>query len=85
MPSDLMLQPMPLFTGSADEDGRLVTIGGRLIAVLVRLQDPMHADLVGRWYLEAGFGPCAEATAPTFATLDAAQDWITERFGCGSR
>ena len=67
-------------TGSCDEDGRLVTLDGRLVAVLVRLQDPSHGDLVGSWYLEAGFGPCGgEVSMPCFPTIETAIDWILAR------
>ena len=33
---------MPVHTGGADEDGRLVLAEGRLVAVLVRLTDRVH-------------------------------------------
>lgn len=68
-----------MHTGSGDEDGRLVLADGRLVAVLVRLGDLAHAEhagLLGAWFLEAGFGPCAHATPPVFCDLDAAQTWI---------
>lgn len=79
MTCDLRLRPIPVFTGSGDDDGRLVLADGRLVAVLVRLRDQAHDDLVGAWFLEAGFGPCAEAAAPIFATLDAARDWVHDQ------
>lgn len=31
---------------------------------LVRLEDRAHEGLVGAWFLEAGFGPCAATTPP---------------------
>lgn len=44
---------------------------------LVRLEDRAHEGLVGAWFLEAGFGPCAATTPPpVFQNLDAAQDWV---------
>jgi len=49
---------------------------GRLVAVLVRLADQAHQGLVGAWFLEAGFGPCAATTPPMFQNLDAAKDWV---------
>jgi len=72
----LLLQPIQVHTGSSDEDGRLVLVEGRLVAVLVCLTDQAHDGLVGAWFLEAGFGPCAATTPPVFQSLDAAQDWI---------
>jgi len=72
----LLLQPVPVHTGSGDEDAQLVLADGRLVAVLVRLADPMHGSLVGRWFLEAGFGPCAAGMGSVFDSLDSAQLWI---------
>jgi hypothetical protein len=80
-PPDLLLQPMPVHTGSGDEDGRLVLADGRLVAVLVRLGEASHGDMVGAWFLEVGFGPCAHAPARLFKTLDIAQNWIRGQLG----
>jgi hypothetical protein len=46
--------------------------------VLTHLTD-QHEALVGRWFLEAGFGRLAGPNHPTFADLDAAQDWISQQ------
>jgi len=81
MSLELLLRPVPVHTGSADEDGQLVLADGRLVAVLVRLGDAAHAGLLGAWFLEAGFGPCAQVAPPVFSDLDAAQDWIRQRLG----
>lgn len=82
MNAALVLEPRAVMTGSGDQDGRLVSLDGRLVAVLVRLQDEAHGDLVGSWYLEAGFGPCGGAASmPCFATIENAVDWIRERVG----
>lgn len=75
----LHVRPMRVGTGSADEEGRLVLADGRLVAVLVRLEDAAHSGLVGSWYLEAGFGACADARPPVFDTLDAARAWVRRR------
>ena len=80
MPVELLLHPMPVHTGSGDQDGQLVLADGRLVAVLVRLDDTSHAGLVGAWFLEAGFGPCAHVVAPIFSDLDMAQSWIRQQF-----
>jgi hypothetical protein len=72
------LQPVRIETGSDDEDGRLVFADGLLVAVLVRLSD-QHGDMTGQWYYEHGFGRFDGPGHPTFATLEAAQDWITRR------
>lgn len=81
MSLELLLHPVPVHTGSGDEDGQLVLADGRLVAVLVRLGDAAHAGLLGAWFLEAGFGPCSQAAPPLFTDLDAAQDWIRQRLG----
>jgi hypothetical protein len=76
---NIVFRPVTVATSSADTDGRLVLVGGRLAAVLVRLQDDIHDDeLRGTWFLEAVFGglpPPAEQG--TFATLEDAADWIS--------
>ncbi len=79
MPLELLLRPVSVYTGSGDQDGQLVLANGRLVAVLVRLADMSHAGLVGAWFLEAGFGPCAHVVAPIFSDLDAAQSWIRQQ------
>ena len=80
MPVELLLRPIPVHTGSGDQEGQLVLADGRLAAVLVRLDDTSHEALVGAWFLEAGFGPCAHVVAPTFGDLDAAKHWIRQQF-----
>lgn len=75
----LTLQSIRVGTASADEDGRLVLADGRLVAVLVRLDDPVHEEARGRWYLEAGFGRCAAAQPEPFADLEEAEAWVAAR------
>jgi hypothetical protein len=77
----LTLQPVRIANGP-DEEGLLVfTADGRLVAVLTRLSD-QHHEMAGHWYLEADFGRLdAGPHHATFADLDAAQRWITERLG----
>lgn len=77
----LLLQPVHVHTGRGDEEGRLVLADGRLVAVLVYLADEIHAELVGSWFLETGYGPCATARPPIFENLDVAQQWVKCQFG----
>lgn len=77
----LLVQPTRVATRSADEDGCLVHADERLVAVLVQLTDPMHAGLVGSWFLEAAFGPCVTTQAPVFDSLDTALDWVRRQVG----
>ena len=74
----LILQPVRVATG-AEEEGLLVfDQEQRLRAVLVHLS-PENEVAPGHWYLEAGFDGLGTANAPTFADLDAAQQWISAR------
>ena len=74
----LQLQPVQVATGSNDTEGQLVSAGGFLVAVLVRLSDD-HAANAGQWFLEAGVGRVDDPSPPTFADLDEAQGWIAHQ------
>ena len=74
----LILEPARVETGSTDEEGYLVRADGRLVAVLVRLSEE-QGELVGSWFLEAGFGPCVAVDGPVFKSLAEAEAWIQER------
>jgi hypothetical protein len=50
----------------------------RLVAVLTHLGD-QYGGASGHWYLETGFGRLDGPNHPTYATLDAAQDWLSQR------
>lgn len=69
-------QPVKVATGSADEEGRLVFHDGKLIAVLVRLDDANHGPALGQWSLEAGFNGVDSVKPPLFANLTAAERWL---------
>ena len=72
------LQPGVGATG-AEEEGLLVFDGDqRLRAVLVPLS-PENEVAPGHWYFETGFDGLGTTNAPTFADLDAAQQWISGR------
>jgi hypothetical protein len=74
----LFLQAVRVATGS-DEEGMLVfDADHRLTAVLTRLTD-QHDEMSGSWFLEAGFGRLDGPDHPTFADLDMAQHWISQR------
>jgi len=74
------LAPVRVETGGPDEEGRLVFLGERLVAVLVRLSEE-HGEEAGRWYVEHGFGPLDGPLHPTFPNLDAACAWIVAGLG----
>ncbi|GLK68400.1 hypothetical protein GCM10008179_20380 [Hansschlegelia plantiphila] len=69
-------QPIKVATGSSDEEGRLVLLDGRLIAVIVRLDDEAHGAARGQWSLEAGFNGVDSVKPPLFANLQSAERWI---------
>ena len=74
----LTLQPVRVATG-AEEEGLLVfDLERRLRAVLIHLSADNEVA-PGHWYLEAGFGQIDGINHPTFADLDAAQEWISQR------
>ena len=76
---DLTLQPVPVNTSTADEDGCLIFADGQLMAVIVQLDGSVTEDLRGQWYLEVGFGPCSDFNHPTFASAAEAEDWVRSR------
>ena len=71
------LQSVQVATGT-DEEGMLVFLDGRLVAVLVQLSE-VHEGLAGAWFLETGYGPLAGPDHSTFADLQASLDWIERR------
>ena len=82
MAPTVAFEPVRVETGCRDTVGRLAFVGGALVAVLVRLDDPMHDDdQRGGWVLEAGFGRAAAAAPPVFGGLDAAAAWLARRLG----
>lgn len=78
------LQPVRVATSIGGEEGCLLFSDGHLLAVLVRLSDG-YDDLSGSWFLEHGFGAVDGPAHPTFADLDAAQDWIEARLANRNR
>jgi hypothetical protein len=76
---NITVTPIRVNTGSGDIEGQLVTLDDRLVAVLVRLDDPGHDSQTGAWFLEAGFGRFSAPEGPVFPDLDAAKAWILER------
>ena len=70
-------EPIVIRTDSQDRVGRLAKVDGELVAVLVRLDARSHIEEQrGKWFLEAGFGPCGWTRSPSFEDLEAAATWI---------
>ena len=79
MAPSLTFQHIEVMTGHADREGQLVLADGQLVAILVRLDDEVHGGDRGRWFLEAGFGPCQGPFQPAFSDLEGATRWLSER------
>ncbi len=73
----LTLQPVRVAVG-LDEEGMLVFVDGRLVAVLVQLSDT-HEDMAGEWFLETGYGALSGPDHPVFPSLGAAREWVSRR------
>jgi hypothetical protein len=59
-----------------DREGQLVFVEGQLMALLVRLDGDAPSDeMVGAWFLEAGFGPCHRPDSAVFSSLEEAGSW----------
>jgi hypothetical protein len=71
----ITLQPIRVRTGSQDTEGRLALADGELIAVFVRLDDEIHGDDQGRWFLETAYGLLQRAMPPLFGSLAEAEEW----------
>ncbi len=72
--------PIQVETGSSEEDGRLILVNGKLVAVLVCLSDAnREPNLHGKWFVEAGFGPNFQKHE-VFPTFEAVEAWVRESF-----
>jgi hypothetical protein len=72
--------PIRVETGTPEEDGRLVLVNGKLVAVVVHLSDDhLMPDLQGKWSVEAGFGPLLEKYR-VFPTFEAVEAWVSQSF-----
>jgi hypothetical protein len=77
---DITWRPVRVGTGSSDEEGQMVLVNGRLVAILVHLTGPYDTpDLQGKWFVEAGFGPLAQKHE-LFSTLEEAEDWVLQHY-----
>ncbi len=83
-PVDLFCLPVPVasanYAASAGERGCLVFSQGRLVAVLVHIGAGVEADdAPASWFLEAGFGRCAQGSPPPlFGTVREALAWVRD-------
>lgn len=71
----LAFQPITLDGNAPDQEAMLVLRGERLLAVLTCLSD-LHADLEGKWFVEATFGDLPSARPFVFDSTDHFQMWL---------
>jgi hypothetical protein len=72
-------EPIQLAKGNPEREGVLVFWGTDLLAVLVRLSLKTRNGQGGLWFLAAGFGPCADMSAPLFKKPEDAEPWFFEQ------
>jgi hypothetical protein len=71
-------QPVLVRTGSEDAEGRLLFIGDELVAVLVRLDDEIHGEDRGKWFVEVRFGHVKTPEPPLFSDPQEAANWLAD-------
>ncbi len=71
----ITLQPIRVRTGSEDTEGRLALADGELVAVFVRLDDEIHGEDQGRWFLETAYGSLQRTMPLLFGSLAEAEEW----------
>ena len=71
----LTFQTVTLGNNAPDCDAALVYHEGCLLAVLTRLSE-MHAELAGKWFLEATFGIQPVLQPPLFDKLEDYESWL---------
>jgi hypothetical protein len=73
---DIALRPIQVGVGSHVEEGRIVLVNGKLVAILVCLTGPYDTPgLQGKWFVEAGFGSLSEKHE-LFSTWEEAEAWV---------
>jgi hypothetical protein len=76
----LRLQSTKVATSSLDRQGGLFYADDLLVAVIVRLEDPIHGqDYIGKWHLEATFDGLPFPNDRVFDDIEHAKRWIEER------
>jgi hypothetical protein len=71
----LSFQPVTLDGDAPDREGTLVFRNGRLLALLIRLEE-FHGDLAGKWFVEATFGDVPGGQLPVLENTDAFDRWL---------
>ena len=84
MPESIDSNQVAVLVDGGSSDGRLVMVGGKLAAVLVRVTAAEISDIAteGGWFLEAGFGPCGvlrSAPPDVFRSEGEALLWVEQQ------
>lgn len=61
---------------SGHEDGMLLFVNGSLMAIVTHLHHSVTDEFAGRWFVEAGFGPCSYRRPELFDTAEQAKRWV---------
>ncbi len=73
-------KPVCVGVGNRDEDGRMVMLNGKLVAILVHLTGPYETpELRDKWFVEAGFGPLL-GRHELFSTWEEAEAWVHQHY-----
>lgn len=75
----LTSQPVRVPTRDNDEDGLLISVDGRLVALFTHLDGSVSEEFRNRWFLEAGFGSCSVRPEPAFDSAQEAQQWVLDQ------
>ncbi|ACL57746.1 conserved hypothetical protein [Methylobacterium nodulans ORS 2060] len=54
----------------------LVFLNDTLLAVITQLRNSVSDEFAGRWFIEAGFGPCSHLPAQVFDSAEDAMRWV---------
>jgi hypothetical protein len=77
---EITWRPVRVGVGSLDEEGQMVLVDGKLVAILVHLTNPYNTpELRGKWVVEVGFGPLSEKHE-LFSTLEEAEAWVLQHY-----
>ncbi len=75
---EITWRPVRVGVGSSDEEGRMVLVNGKLVAILVHLTGAYdNPELRNKWFVEAGFGPLSEKHE-LFSTWEEAEAWVRQ-------
>ncbi len=75
------LLPARIGTDSEDEQGLLVSVDNRIVAVFTQLNAEDNGEARGFWFLEAAFGRCAAPPSEPFQHLSQGLALLAQRLG----